>query len=96
MGTPGGLEASNEGGVGGVQEDQTQPDPGLAQLPDIQWHNSVFWALEALSPAPLLVADAGFMYAAKMSGFASHYDLFTPDAGESSSRTLTRLPNRLI
>ncbi|GAB6058809.1 NAD(P)H-hydrate dehydratase [Desulfonatronum parangueonense] len=51
-------------------------------LPDIYWHNQVLWGLEALSPAPLLVADAGFMYAAKMSGFAGHYDLFTPDAGE--------------
>lgn len=31
---------------------------------------------------PILVADAGFMYAAKMSGYAASYDLFTPDAGE--------------
>ncbi|WP_031388609.1 NAD(P)H-hydrate dehydratase [Desulfonatronum thiodismutans] len=51
-------------------------------LPDIAWHNQVLWALEARNPAPLLVADAGFMYAAKMSGYAAHYDLFTPDAGE--------------
>jgi len=29
-----------------------------------------------------LIADAGFMYAAKMSGQASKYDLFTPDVGE--------------
>ncbi|SMP46262.1 Carbohydrate kinase [Desulfonatronum zhilinae] len=51
-------------------------------LPDIAWHNQVLWTLEARNPAPLLVADAGFMYAAKMSGYAAHYDLFTPDAGE--------------
>jgi ADP-dependent NAD(P)H-hydrate dehydratase / NAD(P)H-hydrate epimerase len=51
-------------------------------LPDIAWHNQVLWALEARNPAPLLAADAGFMYAAKMSGYAAHYDLFTPDAGE--------------
>lgn len=51
-------------------------------MPDIQGHNAVLWNLEKRSPAPLLVADAGFMYAAKMSGFATHYDLFTPDAGE--------------
>lgn len=62
-------------------------------LPDIQWHNSVLWALEALSPAPLLVADAGFMYAAKMSGFASHYDLFTPDAGEMAFLADERAPH---
>lgn len=30
----------------------------------------------------MLVADAGFMYVAKMSGYADAYDLFTPDAGE--------------
>jgi ADP-dependent NAD(P)H-hydrate dehydratase / NAD(P)H-hydrate epimerase len=29
-----------------------------------------------------LIADAGFMHVAKMSGFAACYDLFTPDAGE--------------
>lgn len=51
-------------------------------LPDIAWHNQVLWALEARGPTPLLAADAGFMYAAKMSGYADHYDLFTPDAGE--------------
>ena len=31
---------------------------------------------------PLLIADAGFMYAAKASGHASCYDLFLPDLGE--------------
>lgn len=29
-----------------------------------------------------MIADAGFMYAAKMSGQASAFDLFTPDPGE--------------
>lgn len=51
-------------------------------FPDIDGHNRVLMALEALSPKPLLVADAGFMYVAKMSGYADAYDLFTPDAGE--------------
>ncbi|MFO7596415.1 MAG: NAD(P)H-hydrate dehydratase [Desulfocurvibacter africanus] len=50
--------------------------------PDVEWHNKVFWKLEERNPRPLLVADAGFMYVAKMSGFATSYDLFTPDAGE--------------
>ena len=35
-----------------------------------------------MNPRPRLIADAGFMYAAKMSGEAPLYDLFTPDAGE--------------
>lgn len=51
-------------------------------LPDVDWHNRLLIALEDLDPRPLLCADAGFMYAAKMSGFASSYDLFTPDMGE--------------
>ncbi len=51
-------------------------------FPDVDWHNRILMAAEALEPKPLLVADAGFMYAAKMSGYAASYDLFTPDAGE--------------
>lgn len=50
--------------------------------PDVDWHNRVLFTIEGLSLKPLLVADAGFMYAAKMSGQSSSYDLFTPDAGE--------------
>jgi hypothetical protein len=50
--------------------------------PDVDWHGRVLLAARAMSPAPLLIADAGFMYAAKMSGQAGEYDLFTPDAGE--------------
>ena len=51
-------------------------------LPDADWHNRVLFAVQAMRPLPRLVADAGFMYAAKMSGQAGEYDLFTPDAGE--------------
>lgn len=51
-------------------------------LPDVDWHNRVLFAVEEMNPRPLLVADAGFMYAAKMSGQAESYDLFTPDLGE--------------
>lgn len=50
--------------------------------PDLDGHNLVYMAIEALDPKPLLVADAGFMYVAKMSGYATSYDLFTPDIGE--------------
>lgn len=51
-------------------------------LPDIDWHGRILSVQESL-PRPLFsVADAGYMYAAKMSGFAASYDLFTPDIGE--------------
>ncbi len=50
--------------------------------PDVDWHNRILLALEEKGKLPVLVADAGFMYAAKMSGFAASYDLFTPDIGE--------------
>lgn len=62
--------------------------PALAGLtfhylfPDLDGHNRVLMAVDALPQRPLLVADAGFMYVAKMSGYAGEYDLFTPDVGE--------------
>lgn len=51
-------------------------------FPDLDGHNRVLASLEGHAWRPMLVADAGFMYAAKMSGYAKEYDLFTPDAGE--------------
>lgn len=50
--------------------------------PDIDWHNRILFAIEEMATKPILIADAGFMYAAKMSGQAEKYDLFTPDIGE--------------
>jgi hypothetical protein len=50
--------------------------------PDVDWHNRVLLAVQSMAALPVLVADAGFMYAAKMSGQAGEYALFTPDAGE--------------
>ncbi len=50
--------------------------------PDVDWHNKVLFAINDMAKRPLLIADAGFMYAAKMSGQAEAYDLFTPDIGE--------------
>ncbi len=50
--------------------------------PDVDWHNRILFALDAMGKRPILIADAGFMYAAKMSGQAGSYDLFTPDVGE--------------
>lgn len=50
--------------------------------PDVDWHNRILIAIDELPERPLLLADAGYMYVAKMSGYAAAYDLFTPDAGE--------------
>ncbi|MFH1672409.1 MAG: NAD(P)H-hydrate dehydratase [Pseudomonadota bacterium] len=50
--------------------------------PDVDWHNRVLFAVQEMTKRPILIADAGFMYAAKMSGQALEYDLFTPDVGE--------------
>lgn len=51
-------------------------------LPDVDWHNRVLFAVGEMTRKPILIADAGFMYAAKMSGQALEYNLFTPDVGE--------------
>lgn len=53
-------------------------------LPDVDWHNRVLFAIQDMAERPKLIADAGFMYVAKMSGQADQYDLFTPDVGELS------------
>lgn len=50
--------------------------------PDVDRHNRVLFTLDKMDARPLLIADAGYMYAAKMSGQAGAYDLFTPDVGE--------------
>ncbi len=50
--------------------------------PDVDWHNQILMQINELEKRPTLVADAGFMYVAKMSGYAEQYDLFTPDVGE--------------
>jgi len=50
--------------------------------PHIGWHSRIQSVLQKLTPKPILIADAGFMYVAKMSGRSNAYDLFTPDMGE--------------
>jgi hypothetical protein len=50
--------------------------------PDVDWHNRVLFSIQEMDHRPILIADAGFMYAAKMSGQANAYDIFTPDIGE--------------
>ncbi len=51
-------------------------------MPDADWCNRILLAIDELKKRPFLIADAGFMYAAKMSGNAPLFDLFTPDLGE--------------
>ncbi|MDL2267564.1 sugar kinase [Desulfovibrio sp. OttesenSCG-928-G15] len=51
-------------------------------LPELDWHNRILVRIDELVERPILTADAGYMYAAKMSGYAESYDLFTPDIGE--------------
>lgn len=51
-------------------------------MPDADWCNKILLAIEELHKCPFLIADAGFMYAAKMSGNAKYFHLFTPDPGE--------------
>ncbi len=51
-------------------------------LPDIDYCNRILFSMDTMLRKPLLIADAGFMYAAKMSGQAPVFDLFTPDVGE--------------
>jgi hypothetical protein len=50
--------------------------------PLIGWHNRILSVIEKMKKRPILVADAGYMYVAKMSGKSDAYDLFTPDVGE--------------
>jgi len=50
--------------------------------PYVGWHNRILTAIKKMIPKPILIADAGFMYVAKMSGHSDAYDLFTPDIGE--------------
>jgi hypothetical protein len=51
-------------------------------LPYVNRHNDVLLSLKKMRNRPILIADAGTMYVAKMSGNALSYDLFTPDVGE--------------
>ena len=62
-------------------------------MPDVDWHNRILMAVDALASRPVLAADAGFMYAAKMSGYAARYDLFTPDIGELAFLADDRAPH---
>ncbi|WP_022852630.1 NAD(P)H-hydrate dehydratase [Thermodesulfatator atlanticus] len=51
-------------------------------FPDVDAQGKVFMATERMPKRPFLIADAGYMYAAKAAGLAPSYDIFTPDPGE--------------
>ncbi len=50
--------------------------------PNVDLFRQVLSRIKAAPHRPTLIADAGFMYVAKMAGEAPSFDLFTPDAGE--------------
>lgn len=50
--------------------------------PIVSLFKKVIASIEEMPNRPVLIADAGFMYVAKMGGDAPFFDLFTPDAGE--------------
>ncbi|MFC2016965.1 NAD(P)H-hydrate dehydratase [Chloroflexota bacterium] len=51
-------------------------------VPDMALTRTLCQSIEECAKRPLIVADAGSMYAAKAAGLASKFDVFTPDATE--------------
>ncbi|AKX94222.1 NAD(P)H-hydrate dehydratase [Neomoorella thermoacetica] len=51
-------------------------------LPIVTLMQKLYTAIEKCRPRPVLIADAGSMYAAKAAGVAPHFDIFTPDPSE--------------
>ena len=51
-------------------------------MPDIKWTKRLLEKIDCMKERPILIADAGSMYAAKAGGDAKRYDIFTPDVGE--------------
>ncbi|MGI9862477.1 NAD(P)H-hydrate dehydratase [Moorella naiadis] len=51
-------------------------------LPIVTLMQRLSAVVEKCRPKPLLIADAGSMYAAKAAGVASYFDIFTPDPSE--------------
>jgi len=51
-------------------------------MPDIKWNKKVLEKIDCMKERPILIADAGSMYAAKGGGDAKCYEIFTPDVGE--------------
>ena len=53
-------------------------------LPIMSLMEQVVESSDRCNPRPILIGDAGSMYAAKAAGLAPRFDIFTPDAGELS------------
>lgn len=51
-------------------------------LPDMGLMRGLCESIKGCSKRPIMIADAGSMYAAKAAGLASQFDIFTPDATE--------------
>ena len=51
-------------------------------LPDMALMRQLCQAVKDCHPRPLMIADAGSMYAAKAAGLATEFDIFTPDITE--------------
>ncbi len=51
-------------------------------LPDVALMRRLYATIDKCPRKPLLIADAGSMYAAKVAGLAASFDVFTPDAAE--------------
>ncbi len=51
-------------------------------LPDMALMRRLCESVKRCSRRPVMIADAGSMYAAKAAGLASEFDIFTPDATE--------------
>ena len=65
-------------------------------LPEVDWHNRVFFAIEAMARRPILIADAGFMYVAKMSGLATANTICSPRMWENWHSWRTKRPPTLF
>lgn len=51
-------------------------------MPNLELMQQLYEKVKCLKPAPILIADAASMYAAKAVGLAAEFDVFTPDLSE--------------
>ncbi len=53
-------------------------------MPDIKSNQKLVEKIRSIDKKPVLIADAGSMYVAKAGGYATDFDVFTPDLGETA------------
>lgn len=51
-------------------------------MPDLELMQNLYECVRNCNPRPILIADAASMYAAKATGLAPEFDIFTPDCTE--------------